>query len=70
MTNCIQVTICLVTPVSVDEPSAIASAAVSSSLLLDDGETLSRHGKTGEIACSNSTTVAELLTAALALAKS
>lgn len=70
MTKCIQVTISLATAVDVDEPSAIASAIVSNSLLLDAGETLSRHGKTGEIAYSNSTTVAELLTAALALAKS
>jgi hypothetical protein len=69
MSKCIQVTISLATDVDVDEPSTVASAIVSNSLLLDDGETLSRHGKTGEIAFTGSMTVDELLTAAIALAK-
>jgi len=69
MTRCIQVTISLATAIDVDEPSSVTTAAVSNSLLLDDGETLSRHGKTGEIAFTGSMTVDELLTAAIALAK-
>jgi hypothetical protein len=70
MSDCAHIELQLWTAGSATEPTTFDGATVTSSLLLPVGATTTIKGKTGEIAFTGSTTIAELLTAALALAKS
>ena len=67
--NCVHIELQLQTAGADTEPTAFDRATVTSSLLLPTSATLTVKGKTGEVSFTGSTTVAELLTAAIALAK-